>query len=601
MAGFPLNYGSLKRGLNGLACAVLFTVFMVFPARAEIHYGLAMHGAPKYAPDFTHLEYVNPEAPKGGKVVRFKVGSFDTLNPYSLKGQAATGLNLFYDRLMARVWDEPFTMYPLIAEKVDVPEDRSSITFFLNPAARFHDGTPVTAQDVLFSYNVLKEKGRPNMRRVYKLVSNVEVRSPHEIHFQLGEGYDQETIMILAMMPVLSEAWWQGRDFNETLLDVPLSSGPYRIKDVKAGQSVTYIRDPDYWGKDLPVNVGHYNFDEIRFDYYRDDTVAFEAFKTGEVDIRREWNIARWATGYEGSDRFVAEALPHKRPERAQGFIFNTRKSPFDDIRVRKALTLALDFNWMNENLFHGLYKRIESYFPNSALAAKGMPSDLEVKIMRPFQEELGLEVFGGAWHAPLSDNPQDVRMNLRQAQALLNEAGWVIVDGVRVRKDDPSQALSFEILLGAPEQEKVALAYARSLERLGIKVSVRVLDSAGFTGRLQRYDYDMVLHYWQNSLSPGTEQLLYWSCDAAKEPSRWNYPGICHPAIDAAAKDIAFAKSREELVAYARVLDRALTWGHYMVPLYFSGKDYVARSHFVKRPQVTPLYGMVMETWWAE
>lgn len=604
MSALRFSFYSFSHLTLWAACLCMMSLFPRAVAAEPMH-ALAMHGEPKYSADFKRLDYVNPKAPKGGHVTRFKIGTFDTLNPYSLKGNAATGLNLFYDRLMARVWDEPFTMYPLIAEKVEVAEDRSAITFFLNPEAKFQDGTPILSTDVKFSFETLKQHGRPNMRRVYDLVSKVELKDLQTIHFQLGEGYDQETIMILAMMPVLSETWWQGRNFNETVLDVPMSSGPYLIKEVKPGQKIVYERDPNYWAKDLPVNVGHFNFDQITFDYYRDDTVAFEAFKAGDVDIRREWNVARWATGYNVAEKnaasFVKEEIGHQRPERVQSFIFNTRRKPFDDEQVREALNYALDFSWINNNLFHGLYRRVESYFPNANLAASGAAEGEEAEILLPWVGALSEDILETSWQAPITDTRETLRESLSYAQKLLDEAGWIIVDGKRVKRSNPDKVFSFEILIGSPEQEKVALAYTRNLKRLGIDARVRVLDSAGFTGRLQKYDYDMVLHYWQNSLSPGTEQFLYWSCEAAEQESRWNYAGICDPVIDELATQIAQVKTRESLVAYARALDRVLMAGHYIVPLYYAGQDYVAYNKMVKRPDATPLYGMVMETWWMD
>lgn len=532
-----------------------------------------MHGKPKYDESATHLDYANPDAPKNGAITMAAIGTFDTLNPYSIKGKAAKGLNLVYDRLMARVWDEPFTMYPLIAERVEVPEDRSAITVHINPKARFHDGTPVTADDVIFSFETLKTGGRPNMRQIYKLVETVEKRGERSVHFAFGEGYDQETVMIIAMMPVLSRAWWKDREFDSTTLDTPNLNGPYRIAAVDPGRSITYERVPDYWAKDLLTNVGHHNIERITYEYYRDDNVAFEAFKSGDIDLRREFDAGKWASAYDfpalGDGRVMKENIPHSRPEKALGFIFNTRRAPFDDIRVRKAFDLLFDFDWANKNLFHGQYKRIDSYFPNSTLAAP-----------RPAEE---------------AASP---RARMRMADELLKESGWLVENGKRVKDGTP---LEFEILLGAPEHEKTALHFKRSLEKMGITPRIRVLDTAAYRGRLNEYDFDMTLYFWLNSLSPGTEQNLYWTCEAANQPARWNFPGICDPQIDALAAGIAQAGTREELVSKVHKLDQALLDGHYMVPLYYSGVDYVAYWKPVRRPETTPLYGMVLETWWID
>lgn len=572
------------------------------PAQAEILYALAMHGAPKYESGFGHLDYANPDAPKGGTLRQSAIGSFDSLNPFAIKGKAAQGLSFVHDRLMTRVWDEPFTLYPTIAEKADVPEDRSSITFFLDPRAKFQDGSPITADDVIFSFETLREHGRPNMRRVYKLVKTVERRDDRTVHFALGEGFDRETVMILAMMPVLSKAWWQGRAFDSASLDIPVASGPYKIAAVDPGRKIVYERVANYWAADLPVNRGHYNFDKIVFDYYRDDTVAFEAFKAGQLDLRREWDANKWAKGYDlpavKSGEIIAEALPHGRPERVNSFIFNMRRPPFDDIRVREALGLALDFNWINTNLFYGLYKQVDSYYPNSALAAKGAPDDAQKAILEPFSADLPPEVFGPVWQPPPSATPGAMRDNLRRADELLKESGWIVKDGQRVSAAT-GKPFTFEILLGSPDDEKLALAFTRGLKRLGIAANVRVLDQAAFISRLNEYDYDMVLYYWLSTLSPGTEQILYWGCEAAKQPARWNYAGICNPAIDAISQQIAAATDRDDLVAHVRALDRALLWGRYMIPLYYPGRDFVARRAAIRHPENTPLYGMVVETWW--
>ncbi|MCB1532636.1 MAG: ABC transporter substrate-binding protein [Alphaproteobacteria bacterium] len=539
----------------------------------QTYYGLAMHGKPKYDQGATHLDYANPDAPKGGAMTMGAIGTFDTLNPYSIKGKAAEGLNLVYDRLMARVWDEPFTMYPLIAERVEIPEDRSAITVHINPKARFHDGSPVTADDVIFSFETLKNEGRPNMRQIYKLVKSVEKRDERTVHFAFGEGYDQETVMIVAMMPVLSKAYWEGRTFDSTTLDIPVLNGPYRIAAVDPGRSITYERVPDYWAKDLLVNAGHFNIDRITYEYYRDDGVAFEAFKSGDIGLRREFDEGKWASAYDfpalKNGDVIAENLAHGRPEKAQGFIFNTRRAPFDDIRVREALSLLFDYDWANKNLFHGQYKRIESYFPNSQLAAPV-----------PLREE------------------SDLRVKMRQADELLKQAGWEVENGKRVKDGAPFE---FEILLNAPEDEKLALHFKRSLERMGIFPRIRVLDTAAYRGRLNDYDFDMTIYFWRNSLSPGTEQNLYWTCEAANSPARWNFPGICTPEIDALAGSIASAKSREELVDKIHTLDKALIDGHYMIPLFYSGVDHVAYWKPIKRPENTPLYGMVLESWWID
>lgn len=554
--------------------------------------GLAMHGEPALKEGFEHLPYADPNAPKGGDLRQSALGSFDTLNPFTIKGKAAQGLNLVYDRLMARSWDEAFTLYPLIAESAEVPEDRSSITFKLNPAAKFSDSSPITTDDVLFSFNILKEKGRPNMRAVYKLVDRVEQVDADTLRFVLGPVHDRETVLIIAMMPVLSKAYWSQKTFDATTLSVPVTNGPYKIAVVDPGRRIILERDPNYWAKDLPVNKGLYNFDRITTDYFRDDTVALEAFKKGDLDIRIEQDPGRWATGYTGSG-VKREALPHGRVERMWGLIYNLRRAPFDDIRVRKALSLMVDYDWINKNIFHGLYKPTDSFFANSSLAASAVLSAEERAILEPYRDVLPGEVFGPSWKADASS----LRDNQRKADALLKEAGWIIKDGRRVHQKT-GKTLSFEILLGSAADEKIALAFKRSLSRLGINVSMRTLDSAAFNDRLLGYEYDMTLYFWQNTLSPGTEQMLYWGCQSAKEQGRFNYSGICSPAIDAIAANIPQVKTREELVSHTRALDRILTWQHIAIPLFYSGNDMVASWPHISHPKRSALYGNTMESW---
>jgi microcin C transport system substrate-binding protein len=561
---------------------LLFLLALVFiqpfPAKAEELYGLAMTGTPKYNASSPHLSYANPDAPKGGTLRQAAIGSFDTLNPYTIKGKAPMGMDQVTDRLMVRVWDEPFTLYPQIAERVIVPEDRSSITFILNPKARFHDHTPILADDVQFSFETLKSYGRPNMRRVYALVKSVEKIDDRTIKFTLGEGHDRETVMILAMMPVLSKAYWNGKTFDQTTLTPFLSNGPYKIARVDAGRQIVYEQVKDYWAADSMPSRGHFNFDTLVYDYFRDDSVAFEAFKTGDLNFRREWDAGQWRNAYDIpailQGKAIKKDIPHGRPDRVRAFIFNTRKEMFSDVRVRKALNYAFDFEWVNKTLFGGQYLRIDSFYPNTDLAAPNRP--------RP----------------PINETAQQKRENMRKADALLKESGWVLKDGKRINQKT-GQVFAFEIMLDDPGNEKIALSFVRSLKRLGIDARVRVLDSAAFLGRLNAYDFEMTLYHWMSTLSPGTEQYLYWSCEAAKTPSRWNYAGICDKNIDLLSQSIAKAASRQELVERVQALDMALLQGHYMIPLYMNPKDFVAYWPPVTPPPSAPLYGTVLETWW--
>ncbi len=567
---------------------------LLFYSGAAFANGIAMHGEPALKDGFTSLPYAKEDAPKGGELKQSALGSFDTVNPFTIKGKAAQGLNYVYDRLMARSWDEPFTLYPLIAEKVDVPEDRSSITFHLNPLAKFSDGSPITIEDVLYSFNTLKEKGRPNMRAVYKLVDKVET-TDNSIRFILGKAHDRESVMIIAMMPVLSKSYWSGKTFDTTTLDIPVTSGPYKIGSIDPGRRIVLERNKDYWAKDLPVNKGLYNFDRITTDYFRDDSVALEAFKKGDLSLRIEQDPGRWAKSYQANGKIIQENLKHGRVERMWGLIFNLRREPFNDIRVRKALSLMIDYDWINKNIFYGAYTPTNSFFANSNLAASGIPDEAELKLLETYKTQLPQEVFGLAW------KPESLsRDTQRKADALLKQAGWIIKDGRRIN-EKTGKAFTFEILLGSADDEKIALAFKRSLARLGITVNMRTLDAAAFNDRLLGYEYDMTLYFWQNTLSPGTEQILYWGCSAAKEPGRLNYSGMCHPASEAIAKNIPRVKTREELLTHTHALDRILTWQHIAIPLFYSGKDMVASWPSLTHPEKAALYGNTMESWYKK
>ena len=557
-----------------LAMTFVFLLSFISLSLAEEKYGLAMVGAPKYNAQSTHLDYANPDAPKGGIFKQAVNGSFDTLNPYTIKGRAGVGLNLTTDKLMIRTWDEPFTLYPMIAKSVDVPDDRTSITFNLNPLARFHDNTPITSDDVLFSFEILREHGRPNMRRIYKMATPTVI-DKQSIRFDLNEERDRETVMIMAMMPVLSKAYWQDKEFNKTTLEPPLGSGPYKIASFDIGKRITYERVKDYWAQDLLPMKGHHNFDTLIYDYYRDDTVALESFKKGDLHIRREWDAGSWNSLYDfeavNTGEVIKAELEHGRPGKTRGFIFNTRRAPFDDIRVRQALNLFFDFDWMNKNLFYGQYEQITSFYQGT---------DLSRDI--PEQKKISL------------------RSKMREGDKLLKDAGWIIKDGKRVHATSGTP-MSFEIIINNPRDEKIALAFTRPLKKMGIKANVRILDSAAYRGRINEYNFDMILHHWHSTLSPGTEQYLYWSCEAKDQPSRWNYAGICDPEIDALAKSIPTARTRAELAEKTAALDEKLWSGAYFIPLYHNPKDFVAYWSHIKRPENTALYGMVVETWWMD
>lgn len=570
-------------------------------------HGLAMHGDLKYPEGFPYFDYVNPAAPRGGTLRQAVTGSFDTLNPHVVKGMPAYGLGYVFETLLTRSWDEPFSIYGLLASRVEMPDDRREITFHLNPAARWHDGSPVTAEDVLFSFDVQRRFGTPNRRQFYEkvaLAQSVGDRAVRFVFLKTPDGeVDREMPLLMGLMPIHSRIWWRDRPFDQTVLTPPMGSGPYRISEVEVGRHIRYERVRDYWAHDLPTRRGLFNFDRLDFLYFRDDGVALEAFKAGQADVRRESDPVKWATGYEGpalrDGRIVRVETPHARPEFANGFIFNTRRAIFADRKVREALGYATDFNWIARNLFHGSLKRATGYYPNSELAARGLPDAAELAVLEPWRKLLDPALFTTPFTLPLSDGtgPAGNRDNRHKALQLLAEAGWTLKGGRLVNR--AGKPFSFEILLSNPGDERIALEFARSAERLGMTVAVRVVDSAQFQSRLDSFDFDMTIRWWVSTLSPGNEQLYYFGSVAASQQGSRNYAGISDPVVDALASAIAKAPTRQELVTRTRALDRVLQWGYYMVPLFHSGVDRVARQSWVMQPTVQPLYGPLLDSWW--
>ncbi len=565
-----------------------------------------MQGEPRYQPGFAHLDYIDPHAPKGGTFIESRIGSFDTFNRWIIAGTYNLRLYLTYDQLMYRAENEPFAVYALVAQTVTTPDDRSWIEFALDPRAKFSDGSPVTADDVLFAYEALRRWGRPYYRNAYGQVTEARRIDDRHVRFEIMPGHGRETAMALAQMPVMSRHYWQGRDFNQPSLDIPVTSGPYRIKSFDPGRSITYERRDDYWARDLPINVGQYNFDTIREDYYRDDNVALEAFKAGGYNFRQEYDATKWMTGYDfpaaKDGRVVLEDIPEQRIDWMRGLMFNLRRPLFADRRVREALGLAFDFEWMNRALFRGSFKRIESYFPNSELAAHGPPSEGELALLAPFRDQLPPEVFGPAFEAPKTDGSGDMglRPNLRRAMGLLDAAGWLVRDGQLV--DGKTGApFAFEILLHDPHDERMALPFARALKRLGIKATVHTIDEPQYIQRRSQFDFDMLLDYWDQTPSPVTEPLIYWSSKEADIRGSRNYPGIKSPAVDALATAVADAKDRAQLLDAAHALDRVMSWGYYTIPLYYLGVDHAAYWRPICRPKTTPSWGIVFETWYVK
>ncbi|MFW5734995.1 MAG: extracellular solute-binding protein [Oceanidesulfovibrio sp.] len=594
----------MKSVLWSIIPAFLFFVVlcMAGPARAEPVHALSLHSTVKYGPDFTHFDYVNPDAPKGG-VARFgAIGSYDNFNPFIIKGISASGLGLIYDTLTVRSDDEPFTEYGLLAESMEVADDNTSITFNLRPEATFADGEPVTAEDVIFTFNVLVEKGSPLYKRYYADVQNVVAMDKHAVRFEFISGDNPELPLILGQLPVLPKHFWEGREFDDVNLDVPLGSGPYELSDYKTGRDVTYTLRDDYWGADLPVNKGRNNFGMVRYDYYRDDTIAIEAFKAGEFDFRQERLAKAWATAYKGPSfdkgYIVMEEIPHSLSGGMQGFVMNTRREVFQDPRVRYAMNFAFDFEWTNTNLFYSQYDRTESYFSNSELSSSGLPSDAELKLLKPFRGQVPEEVFTTEYQAPKTDGSGNNRQNLHTALKLLAAAGYSLENGVQTRD---GKALEFELLIRDPSFERVVLPYIRNLERIGVKVIPRLVDDSQYVNRMNAYQFDMTTAVLPQSNSPGNEQRYMFSSEAAETPGARNYMGVREEAVDALIEEIISADSREAMITACQAMDRVLLWGHYVVPHWHTGYFRVAYWDLLERPENMPPYGLDMFAWWID
>ncbi|WP_089717161.1 extracellular solute-binding protein [Candidatus Entotheonella palauensis] len=572
-------------------------------AQSQVSHALAMHGQPKYGPDFRHFDYVNPHAPKGGTMRLAARGTFDSFHPFIPKGNAAFGSS-YFESLLAQSDDEPFTMYGLLAASLEVPEDRSWVTFTLHPEARWHDGQPVTVEDVIWSLEVLKRDGRPFFRFYYGSVSGAEKVGERQVKFTFSDKSNRELPLIIGQMPVLPKHYWASRDFTRTTLEPPLTSGPYRVKDFEPARFVRLERVQDYWGKDLPVNVGQNNFDIIRTDYYRDATVIRTALKAGDVDYHNE-NIAKvWALDYDvppvRKGWIVKAKIPHERPTGMQAFVFNTRRPVFQDRRVRQALAYAFDFEWTNKTLFFSQYARTESFFSNSELASSGVPEGEELEVLERYRDRLPPEVFTTPYRAPKTDGSGWLRDNLRTAFALLKDAGWEVRDFklVNVATGEPMQ---FEILLVSPSFERVVLPFVRNLKRLGIEPRVRLVDQSQYINRLRAFDFDFLVGGWGQAESPGNEQRSFWSSAAAQSPSARNYAGIEDPVIDELIELLIQAPSRESLVARTRALDRVLLHGYYVIPQWHLRFQRILYWNKFSRPETHSKYGTSTSYWWYD
>lgn len=567
-------------------------------------HGFALNHALKYPADFTHLDYVNPDAPKGGAIVLEGMGTFDSLHPFITKGNPAAGMGNIYDSLMQQVSDEDSAIYGLIAETIEVPDDGSWVEFKIRPEARFHDGTPVTAADVAWTFETLREKGSPFYRFYYAAVREVQTPDDSTVRFVLHEGENKEMPLILGELTVLPKHYWADKDFDKTTLDPPLGSGPYRIASVDPGKSIVFERDPDYWANDLPVVRGTNNFDRIRYDYYRDRTISREAFKAGAIDLWPENSSKAWASAYEipavAEGRLIKKEFPHERVAPMQGYGFNLRNPLFQDIRVREALTYAWDFEWVNQTIMYDAYKRTDSYFDNHELSSSGLPDAAELEILDPLRSQIPERVFTETYQPPSTDGSGNNRDNLRTAAMLLRDAGWQVKDGI-LTHSETGDVFRFEILLRTSALEAHTAALVRSLKRLGIEASIRIVDDAQYRRQMETFDFDMAVMVFGQSVSPGNEQRDYWgSASADREGSR-NLIGIKDPAVDELIELLIAAPTRQDLVTRVHALDRVLLWNFFLIPMYHGETDRLAYWNRFGMPDVVPKQGVTTGAWWID
>ena len=565
-----------------------------------------MHGEPAWGPDFTAPSYANPSAPKGGQLRQGVLGTFDSLNPFIVRGLSAANVRGYQvESLLARGYDEPFTLYALLAQSVETDTARTYVTFRLNPGARFADGKPVTADDVVFSWRLLRDHGRPNYQIYYAKVKQADAVDPRTVRFDLSGVDDRELPLIIGLMPILARHAVEVSTFEETTFRPLLGSGPYRVTAVKPGETVIFTRNSDYWGRDLPINRGLWNFDSIRYDYYRDGNTYFEAFKKGLYDVRVETDPGRWQTAYDfpalRDGQAVKENFPYGLPKGMEGLVFNTRRPIFADIRVREAMLHLFDFEWINHTYFFDLYKRTASYFDGCDLSAHGVPASArERELLAPFSGAVRADIMQGAWEPPKTDGSGRDRNALRRALALFKDAGYAL-KGTQLVHSASGRPFTFEILTTTRDQERLALAYSRLLRLAGIDASVRSIDATQFEHRRIGFDFDMMQYRWEQSLSPGNEQLFYFGSAAADQNGSRNYMGMRSPAADAMIAALLAAVTREDFIAAVRALDRVLLSGFYVIPLYYPPVQWVARRTRIAHPERTSLFGYLPETWWAE
>ena len=601
-----------RNALQGIAAAAAFPVLSgraeAQPVPAPIsnlapRHAISALGSPKLPFGFPHFPYVNPDAPKGGEMVTAALGSFDSFNPFIIRGTAAAGITNIYDSLLRSSADEAVTGYGHLARSIDLAPDRMWVVFNLRDDARFHDGTPITAEDVAWTFRTLQEKGRPIYRSFYADVAEVVVQNPASVVFRFKSNQNRELPVVLGELPILPKHWWEGRDFSRPLTDPPLGSGRYKIGRYEMGRSITYQRVGDYWGAKLPTVIGLGNFDTLRTEYFRDATVAMEAFKAGQVDFRSE-NIARnWATAYDfpavQKGAVKKEEVKHRLPTGMQGFAINTRRDIFKDARVRQALAWAFDFEWMNKNLFYGSYTRTTSYFSNSELASSGLPSKEELALLEPFRASIPPEVFTQEYKLPVTDGSGNNREELRRSLELLRAAGWQVKD--RKLVNAAGQQFAFTILSSDPSYERVALPYIETLRKLGMAVGARTVDPSQYQRLTDDFDFDVSMSTFGEGELPGNEQRDYWTCAAAKETGSNNMMGACQPVIDRLVEKVISAQTFEELIPAARALDRVLLWSWYVVPNWHLSILRLAYWDRFGKPGIPVRSGTVVDAWWFD
>ncbi len=583
-----------------------FTLFFQLKAQANtnLSHAIAMHGEPKYSKDFENVEYINPNSIKGGSIVRSAIGTYDSFNPFILKGTSAAGIGGLYETLTTGSSDEAFTEYGLLAETIEWPDDRSWVSFTLRNEAYWHDGKKITADDVVWTFNTLMEKGHPFYKYYYGDVKEVIKEQQNKVRFNFTTNTNKELVLIVGQLPVLPKHYWENKNFEETSLEIPIGSGPYKIKSFDSGRSITYELDQNYWGfgASIPIKIGKDNFGTIRYDYYKDRGIEREAFKSGEIDFFSENSSKEWATAYDinavNEGLIKKELISHENPQGMQGFAFNIRKDIFKDRRVRKALSYAFDFEWSNKNLFFDAYTRTDSFFENSELASSGLPSKKELNYLNPYFDVLPKEIFTEEYTNPVTDGSGYMRMQLQEASKLLEESGWELVDG-KLLHSSTKEPFEFEILLRSPAFERIVFPFKDNLEKLGITAKVRTIDSAQYQKRMETFDFDMVVQTFGQSLSPGNEQRNFWGSDAADTDGSRNVVGIKNYAVDGLIESLINASDREELITITKALDRVLLWNYYVIPQWHISSYRVLYWDFFDQPKIKPKYSLGFDTWW--